>query len=280
MNQRTWLVTGINSGFGRILTEKLLEQGDRVAGTVRSLDSVADLKERHGASLWLADLDVTDTTNVYGVVNRAFGELGRIDVIVNNAGYGLFGPAESLSEEQIAHQIGTNLLGSIHVIKASLPHLREQGGGRILQISTYGGQAAGPGGSLYHASKWGIEGFCEALMVELAPFGIGVTIAEPGGARTGFRSRGAQLGERLEAYEGTPAAMPYRVLGDPSIKPLGDPSKMVDLMIGAVGQEPAPKRVVLGTDAYTALTRALRDRLADIEPQAVSAASSDFPAGS
>src|SRR5690349_23836518 len=143
MTQRTWFITGVGSGFGRHMTEQLLARGDRVAGTVRKLDSMNDLQARHGERLWLAYLDVTDTPAIKQVVNRAFAELGRVDVIVNNAGYGLFGAAEAFTDEQIVHQLNTNLLGSIQVIRAATPHLRAQGGGRILQVSTYGGQTAG-----------------------------------------------------------------------------------------------------------------------------------------
>jgi len=130
---------------------ELLERGGRVAGTVRKMDAKNDLKAQYGDRLWLAHLDVTDTPEIHQVVNKAFADLGKIDVVVNNVGYGLFGAAEELTNEQIAHQIDTNLIGSIQVVRAALPHLRAQGGGRIIQISTYSGQAALPGGSLYHA---------------------------------------------------------------------------------------------------------------------------------
>jgi NAD(P)-dependent dehydrogenase (short-subunit alcohol dehydrogenase family) len=136
------------------------------------MDSMVDLTEKYGEQLWLAHLDVTDTAEVNQVVNKAFGDLGRIDGVINNAGYGLFGAAEELSDEQIDHQINTNLLGSIQVVRAALPHLRSQGGGRVIQVSTYGGQATNPGATLYNASKWGIEGFMEALSKEVAPFNI------------------------------------------------------------------------------------------------------------
>ena len=148
MTQRNWFIKGVNSGFGRQLTEQLLARGDRVAGTVRKMDAMEDLKSRYGDLLWIARLDVTDVPEIRAVVNRAFAELGRIDVVVKNAGYGLFGAAEELTDEQILHQLHTNLIGSIQVVRAALPHLRAQGGGRIIQLSTYGGQAAFPGGFL------------------------------------------------------------------------------------------------------------------------------------
>jgi NAD(P)-dependent dehydrogenase (short-subunit alcohol dehydrogenase family) len=276
--QRTWFITGVNSGFGRHMTERLLERGDRVAGTVRKMDTMDDLKHKHGDLLWLANLDVTDTSAIRQTVNKAFNELGKIDVVINNAGYGLFGAAEELTDEQIIHQINTNLIGSIQVIRAALPHLRAQGGGRIIQISTYGGQVAAPGGSLYHASKWGIEGFTEALMGEVAPFNIGVTIVEPGGARTDFRYRSAQLPPKIDAYDVSPASYGRRVLEERKAISPGDPAKMAKIIIKSADLNPAPKRIVLGTDAYSNLMKALRDRLADIEAQKDTASSTDFPA--
>jgi NAD(P)-dependent dehydrogenase (short-subunit alcohol dehydrogenase family) len=278
MAQRAWLITGVNSGFGREMTGQLLERGDRVAGTVRNLDSVRDLTEEYGDRFWAARLDVTDTAGIRKVVDAAFSALGTIDVVVNNAGYGLFGAAEEFTDEQVVHEIGTNLLGSIQVVRSALPHLRAQQQARIIQISTFGGQAALPGGSMYHASKWGIEGFSEALMAELAPFNIGVTIIEPGGARTGFRHGSARLAPALEAYAGTPAAFVRGMLADETHPSPGDPAKMAAVIIGSADTTPAPKRIVLGSDSYGIIINALTQRLADIEPQKDLAASTDFAA--
>jgi NAD(P)-dependent dehydrogenase (short-subunit alcohol dehydrogenase family) len=275
---RSWFITGVNSGFGRNMTEQLLARGDRVAGTVRKMDAMNDLKAKYGDKLWLARLDVTDTPEIRVVVNKAFADLGNIDVVVNNAGYGLFGAAEELTDDQILQQINTNLIGSIQVVRAALPHLRRQGGGRIIQISTYGGQAALPGGSLYHASKWGIEGFMDALGQEIAAFNIGVTIVEPGGARTNFRFGGAQLGTQMEVYQGTPAAMVHKLIKDTSRLPIGDPAKMVKTIIDSIDQNPAPKRIALGSDSYAAIHKALTERLASLEAQNAIALSTDFDA--
>lgn len=273
---RTWLITGISSGFGRELAEQLLARGERVAGTVRDVAKVADLTRAHGPErLHVATLDLTDTDAIRPVVDGAFAAFGgRIDVVVNNAGYGLFGAAEELSDAQIRHHLDTNLLGAIHVVRAALPHLRAQGGGRILQLSTYGGQATNPGASLYHAGKWGIEGFMESTAKDVAPFGIGVTIVEPGGARTGFRFGGAQLGTPLAAYDASPAAM-VRGIKDPSHPSLGDPRRMVELMIASVDEQPAPRRLVLGSDAYRIVRTALTERLAELDGQEERAASTD-----
>ncbi|WP_267554314.1 SDR family oxidoreductase [Rhizobium rhizogenes] len=276
MTQRTWLITGVNSGFGRAMTEQLLARGDRVAGTTRKMGAMDDLAEKYGDLLWLDHLDMTDTTGIQRVVNKAFADLGKIDVIVSNAGYGLFGAAEEFSDEQVDHQLSTNLIGPIRLVRAALPHLRTQGGGRIIGLSTFGGQAVLPGGSLYHAGKWGLEGFLDALSIELAPFKIGVTIIEPGSARTNFRFGGAQLGEPLEAYKGTPAAMVHAMMKDTSRQPLGDSAKMSAIILASVDQEPAPKRIVLGSDSWGIIFKALTDRLAALSTQKDMAASTDI----
>lgn len=278
MTQRTWFITGVNSGFGRVMTEQLLARGDRVAGTTRKMEALSDLKDTYGDQLWLAPLDMTDTAGIQHVVSNAFAALGKIDVIVSNAGYGLFGAAEELSDEQVNHQLSTNLIGPIMLIRAALPHLRAQGGGRIIGLSTFGGQAALPGGSLYHASKWGLEGFLDSLSIELAPFKVGVTIIEPGSARTNFRFGGAQLGKPLAAYKDTPAGMVHVMIKDTSRQPLGDPAKMSKLILDSVDQKPAPKRIVLGSDSWGILFKSLTDRLAAVAAQKALATSTDIPA--
>jgi NAD(P)-dependent dehydrogenase (short-subunit alcohol dehydrogenase family) len=279
MAQRTWLITGVSSGFGRELTSQLLEHGERVVGTVRRPDAVADLVERYPETFRAALLDVTDTRVVRAVVDRSFAELGRIDVIVSNAGYGLFGAAEELTDAQVEHILDTNLLGSITLIRAALPHLRAQGGGRIIQISTYGGQVAFPGNSLYHASKWGIEGFCESVAQEVAPFGIGVTIVEPGGARTEFRYGSAQVATLMPEYDGNPAHAFLRMLDPENGLAPGDPARMAARIIESVEVEPAPLRVVLGSQALQSTIDTLAKRIEGFEAQRDLAASTDFPPG-
>ncbi|MDE1147996.1 MAG: SDR family oxidoreductase [Azospirillaceae bacterium] len=273
---KTWLITGISSGFGRVMAEKLLDAGDRVAGTVRNPSAVDDLRGQYGDRLWTAVLDVTHTDAIRGVVDAAWAAFGTIDVVVSNAGYGLMGAAEELTDAQVRHHIDTNLLGSIQLVRAALPHLRAQGGGRILQLSSLGGQVAFPGGSLYHATKWGIEGFIEAVAQEVAVFNIGCTIVEPGGARTDFRGA-ATVGPMNPAYDSSPSRMVNRVLDNKDFKSPGDPARMVDAMIASVAQEPAPLRLALGGDAYALITKALTNRLAAVEAQRDLALSTDFP---
>ncbi len=263
---KTWFITGTSAGFGRLLTEKLLLRGDRVAATLRKPETLDDLKAHHGDRLWVAALDVTDTAAVRRVVDRAFGELGRIDVVVNNAGYALFGAGEEADDDQIRQQIDTNLIGSIQVIRAALPHLRTQGGGRILQVSSEGGQIAYPNFSYYHTTKWAIEGFVEAVAQEVAPFHIEFTLVEPGPAKTNFGG-GLVHAAPLAVYEDTPAGDMRRALTNGSFAVKGDPDKMVQAMLDSVDHTPAPRRLTLGRDAYAKIRAVLVDRLAALDAQ-------------
>ncbi len=263
---KAWFITGTSSGLGRLLTEKLLARGDRVAATLRRVDALDDLHARYGDQLWVAPLDVTDTDAVRDVTDRAFAALGRIDVVVSNAAYGRFGAAEELTDEQIRHQIDTNLIGSIQVIRSALPHLRAQGGGRILQVSSEGGQIAYPNFSLYHASKWAIEGFVESVAQEVAPFGIAFTIVEPGPARTSF-SAGLVSPSPMAIYDDTPAGEVRRAVAAGAFALRGDPGKMVDAMIASADREPAPRRLLLGRDAYARVRAALVARVAALDEQ-------------
>lgn len=273
---KNWFVTGAASGLGRALCEELLEHGHTVFGTVRDADAVSDLVNRYGERFRWARLDLSETAAIAPVVDAAFAALGRIDVVVNNAGYGLFGAAEGLSEESIDHQLATNLRGPIAVARAALPHLRKQGAGRILAISSYGGQATHPGASLYHASKWGLEGFFDSLAQEIAPFGLGVTIVEPGAARTGFRNAASEnLGLDLEAYRETPVGHLKAVLTDPARTPGGDPRKMAAAIVASTAQDPAPLRLILGSDAAAILERTLAARLEDVRSQSATAGATD-----
>jgi NAD(P)-dependent dehydrogenase (short-subunit alcohol dehydrogenase family) len=279
MTKRTWFITGVSSGFGREMTQQLLERGERVVGTVRSKDKVADLIARYPETYRAELLDVTDTAAIHEVVERSFAELGRIDVFISNAGYGLFGAAEELTDAQVDHLIATNLTGSIQLIRSALPHLRAQGGGRIIQISSYGGQVAFAGNSLYHATKWGIEGFVESVGQEVAAFGIGMTIVEPGGARTEFRYGSAQVANLTSVYDDTPAHAFLKMLDPKNGLAPGDPARMATRIIESVDVEPAPLRLVLGSQALQSTIATLRKRIADFEAQAALAASTDFPLG-
>lgn len=261
---RTWLITGSSSGIGLAVVEQLLERGDRVAATLRKPDALNHLKERYGEQLWTAALDVNDTCAIREVIHRAFAELKRIDVVVSSAGYALFGAAEECSDEQIDQQLQTNLVGSIQVIRACLPFLRRQGGGRILQVSSEGGQLAYPNFSLYHASKWAIEGFVEAVAQEVAPFGIQFTLVEPGPTRTNF---GAALVSPpvMAEYDQTPAGEVRRAVASGAFPLTGDPQKMAKAMLQIAEADSAPRRLLLGSGAYERVHAALMQRVTELE---------------
>lgn len=258
----TWFITGASSGFGRLLTEHLLARGDRVAATQRRPEALDDLRAEHGDRLWTARLDVTGGEQVRQVVGDAFDALGTIDVVVSNAGYGVFASVEEADDEQIRRVVDTNLLGSIHVIRAALPHLRAQKHGRILQVSTAGGQTTYPNFSFYHASKWGIEGFCETVAREIAPFGIHLTIVEPGATPTGFGSS-LDTAPAMPEYDGTPAGDMRRMLADGAFALPNDPGKIARAMIDLVDSGATPLRLPLGSDTYDDIRASLVARLAE-----------------
>ena len=276
MKKRNWLITGVSSGFGRQLSEQLLKRGDCVIGTVRNEAKASDLIEKYPETFICEILDVTDTIAIHEVVKRSFKKLGHIDVIISNAGYGLFGAAEELSDTEIDLIIATNLTGSIQLIKSSIPHLRGQGGGRIIQLSSYGGQVAFPGNSLYHATKFGIEGFVEAVAQEVAPFGIGMTIVEPGGARTEFRYGSAKVTNLMPEYDDNPAHSFLKMLDPANGLATGNPALMAARIIESVDIEPAPLRMVLGSQALASTISTLKARLADFETQKELAGSTDY----
>ncbi|MCM1193140.1 MAG: SDR family oxidoreductase, partial [Acetatifactor muris] len=274
---RTWLITGVSSGFGYEMTKQLLEKGDWVIGTVRNKDKVQDLVKMYPETFDCEILDVTDIPALKKLVESSFEKYERIDVVVSNAGYGLFGCAEELADEEIDHIIATNLMGSIHLIKSSLPYLRKQGGGRIIQMSTYGAQVAFAANSMYHATKFGIEGFCEAVAQEVAQFNIGVTMVEPGGARTEFRYGSAKVAKLMPEYESCHGFL-NMLDASKGLAP-GDPVRMAARIIESVDNNPAPLRMVLGSQALSATLTRLKERVADYETQTFLAASTDFPAG-
>ncbi|MFS2150939.1 SDR family oxidoreductase [Rhizobium sp. Rhizsp42] len=271
---KTWFITGTSSGLGREMTEQLLSRGDSVVATVRRADQLDALQAQYGERLVVLTLDILDTAGIRSAVADAFQRMGRIDVVVSNAGYGLFGAAEELDDAQIDQQIATNLTGSIQLIRAVLPHLRQQGGGRIMQVSSEGGQITYPNFSLYHATKWGIEGFVEAAAKEVAPFGIDFIIAEPGPTVTSFGA-GLVHGKPMDVYEATPAGDVRRAVASGSFDIKGDAARTVAAMIAAADMERPALRLALGSIAYRSISTALAERLAAIEAQRDVAFSAD-----
>jgi NAD(P)-dependent dehydrogenase (short-subunit alcohol dehydrogenase family) len=274
---KTWFITGTSSGLGRTMTEMLLARGDRVVATVRSA-GLDELQSQYRERLRVEAVDVTDSAAVRAVVDRVFSELGRIDVLVNNAGFGLFGAAEELGDEQIRRQIDTNLTGSIAVIRAALPHLRAQGGGRVLQVSSEGGQIAYPNFSVYHATKWGIEGFVESVAQEVASFGIEFTILEPGPTRTNFGSNAVRM-PPMAVYDNTPSGEIRRAIAEHRFATYGDPERIARAMIDCGDRSPALRRVTFGSEPYGRIREALVTRLAELDAQKEIASAADSDAG-
>lgn len=273
---KTWFITGTSTGLGRLLTERLLARGDRVVATVRQPNILNSLSTQYGDQLLVLTLDVTDTHAINTVVTHAFQHFGKIDIIVSNAGYALFGAAEEANNAQIERQLATNLLGSIQLIRAVLPNLRKQGGGRIVQMSSEGGQIAYPNFSLYHATKWGIEGFVESVAQEVAPFGIDFLIVEPGPTDTNF-VEGLDRAQIMACYEGTPAGAVRRGLESGAFAIKGDAGRTVDAIITTTDMQHPPLRLALGSTAYESISQALTHRLNHLESQKDIALSADHP---
>ena len=276
MVKRNWVITGVSSGFGYEMVKQVLSRGDNVLGTVRKTRPVEELVNRYPDNFHVEIVDMRDRKAVKQLGQKAEELFSTIDVIVSNAGYGLFGAAEELSDEEIDDIIATNLTGSIDFIRAFLPVMRKKQQGRIIQISSYGGEVAFAGNSLYHATKWGIEGFCDSLSQEMAPFNIGVTIVEPGGARTEFRYKSAKIAKPIKAYDNTPAHAFQKMLDRKNGLAAGDPERMAARIIESVDITPAPLRMVLGSGALKTTIEVLEKRLEDFKGQEQLAASTDF----
>ncbi|NHC44260.1 SDR family oxidoreductase [Motilibacter aurantiacus] len=257
---RTWLITGTSRGFGREWAEAALRRGDRVVATARDTGSLQGLQEAYGDAVLALPLDVTDRTAAFATVDRAFEHFGRVDVVVNNAGYGQFGMIEELSEAELRDQIETNVFGALWVTQAALPHLRAQGGGHILQVSSIGGISAFPNIGAYHASKWALEGFSQALAQEVADFGIRVTLIEPGGFSTDWGGSSARHATPLPAYDEfrEKAAEQRRRRTSAA----GDPTASAAAVLRLVDAENPPLRVFLGTAPLGIATADYEQRLA------------------
>jgi NAD(P)-dependent dehydrogenase (short-subunit alcohol dehydrogenase family) len=264
---KTWFITGCNSGIGRAVAEQLLAAGHRVAATARRPETLIELLDRFGDQVWTARLDVTDTDQIRAVVERAFAELSRIDVIFSNAGYGLTGAAEELNDQELAAALDTNLIGPIQLARAVLPHLRAQRGGRFLQLSSVGGQISDPGMSPYAAAKWGIEGFMQALKGEVSEFGIDVTLVEPGNVPTDFAANHS-FAAAMPEYESGPVGRLRRFIQTPgavNAAAQSDLRKVAAAIIVVADRTPAPTRLALGPDAYDYIHEALTTRIAELE---------------
>jgi NAD(P)-dependent dehydrogenase (short-subunit alcohol dehydrogenase family) len=260
MTSKTWFITGASRGFGREWTIAALARGDRVAATARDITTLDDLHERYSERLLVLQLDVTDRAADFAAVQQAHERFGRLDVVVNNAGYGHFGMIEELSEADVRAQLETNLFGALWVTQAALPFLRAQGSGHIIQVSSIGGISAFPMVGAYHASKWALEGFSQTLAQEVADFGIRVTLIEPGGFATDWGGASAKHSEPLTAYDSyRQKALEQRAQRTSSP---GDPQASGEAILKIVDAEVPPLRTFFGTAPLSIAERDYAGRLA------------------
>jgi NAD(P)-dependent dehydrogenase (short-subunit alcohol dehydrogenase family) len=258
---KVWLITGCSRGLGRAFAEAALANGDPVAATARTISDLADLKQEYGEQVTTLSLDVTDEAQAVTAVEATIKTFGRLDVLVNNAGYGNVAPVEETSLAEFRAQIETNLFGVIILTKAVLPYFRERRSGRIIQITSIAGRIGPIGRAPYAAAKWGVEGFSETLAKEVGPLGIKVTIVEPGGFRTDFAGSSTVLRAGRPEYESTVGAT-ARFQQNYNGKQPGDPAKAATAILELASMEEPPLRIVLGSDAYAA---AEKNDLAKIE---------------
>lgn len=256
---KTWFITGTSRGFGREWAIAALDRGDRVAATARDTATLDDLVSTYGDAVLPLALDVTDRAACIAAVQSAHERFGRLDVVVNNAGYGQFGMVEELSEAESRDQIETNLFGALWVTQAALPFLREQGSGHIVQVSSIGGISAFPTVGIYHASKWALEGISQALAQEVAGFGIKVTLVEPGGYSTDWGGASARHATPIAAYDGVREAAANRPSrrGTP-----GDPVATRAAILQVVDADEPPLRIFFGQAPLAIATADYEQRLA------------------
>lgn len=260
---KIWFVTGSSRGLGRCFVEAALSRGDKVAATARHTAGLDDLVAAHGDAVLPLELDVTDKAAVFEAVQRAAEYFGRLDVVVNNAGYAQVGAVEELTEQELRDQLETNLFGAVWVIQAALPHLRAQGSGHIIQLSSAAGLIAMPLGGAYHVSKWALEGLNESLAHEVAGFGVKVTVIEPGGFATRDGKNpdplaNGHLAETNPAYDD----LRHRLAGVTAKQPAGDPAAAAQALLKLVDAENPPLRVLFGVGFYPMIRQAYADRLA------------------
>ncbi|WP_158883876.1 oxidoreductase [Amycolatopsis anabasis] len=257
--ERVWLITGCSAGFGRELALAALAAGDRVMATARKTERLADLVATGGDGVRTATLDVTDPASVEAAVAATLAEFGRIDVVVNNAGHGSVGAVEELTMAELRALMEVMFFGAVEVTKAVVPHLRAQGSGAIVQMSSMGGRLSMPGFGAYCAAKFALEGLSEALAAELAPFGVRVLIVEPGAFRTEFGGQRMHRSREIEAYHVSTGGTRAAVEAMDGTQP-GDPAKAAAAILRVVGEENPPLRLALGRDAVTNI-RAHNERL-------------------
>jgi NAD(P)-dependent dehydrogenase (short-subunit alcohol dehydrogenase family) len=262
---KVWLVTGSASGLGRNIAEAVLASGDRLVATARDPSRLEDLVAKHGDRIRTAPLDVADESAAHAAVQAAVDAFERLDVVVNNAGYGDVAPFEQLSSERFKAVIDTNFYGVVNVARAALPIMRKQKSGCILQISSVGGRLALPGSTAYHAAKWAVGGFTESLAQEVASFGVKVCALEPGGMRTNWGVRAHQdTPDLLPEYESSVGAL-VEVLHSLWGQENSDPAKVAQVVIRLAASDRLPAHLLIGSDAVRYAGEAEAARAADAE---------------
>jgi len=260
---KIWFITGSARGLGRNLTETVLANGDKVAATARNTDALQDLVAKYPGQVFPIQLDVTDYDQVHLAVESAVAHFGQIDVLVNNAGFGIVGAAEAFTDEQVRSQLETNLYAPIEITRAVLPFMRKQRSGRILQISSIGGRVGNAGIGIYQAAKFGLSGFSEVLAKEVVDFGIYVTSIEPGGFRTDWAGDSMTYTPHIDGYEKVEQRAEYFKNG--GFVPMGDPAKAAKVMLDLVDSSEPPVHLVLGSEAIGMLKHADETRTAEME---------------
>jgi NAD(P)-dependent dehydrogenase (short-subunit alcohol dehydrogenase family) len=262
--KKTWFITGSSRGLGRSLTAAVLAAGHNVAATARNIDDLNDLSAKYPDTLFRVKLDVTDNGEVHSAIENTIAHFGRIDVLVNNAGFGITGATEAYTEDQVSSQLATNLYAPIAITRAILPYMRKQGSGRILQISSIGGRRGSVGVSIYQAAKFGLSGFTEALNQEVRPLNIFVTAVEPGGFRTDWASASMTYAPKVEGYENT-VDKRAEFFANGKFVPMGDPDKAAKVMLELADHPKPPVHLVLGSEAITMIKNADANRSAEME---------------
>jgi NAD(P)-dependent dehydrogenase (short-subunit alcohol dehydrogenase family) len=262
--EKIWFITGSSRGLGRSLTEAVLAAGDKVAATARNTDALNDLVPKYGDQIFPVQLDVTDYKEVHKAVADTVAHFGKIDVLVNNAGFGIIGAAEAFTDEQVRSQLETNLYAPIEITRAVLPYMRKQRSGRILQISSIGGRVGNAALTIYQAAKFGLGGFSEALAKEVLPLGIYVTCVEPGGFRTDWAGASMTYAPAIEGYEESVGARTEFFKSNKFV-PVGDPDKAGKVMVELVNHPEPPVHLVLGSEAIGILKSTDDIRRAELE---------------
>lgn len=263
-SNRVWFITGCSSGLGRALSEAVLQHGDSAVVTARDVRAVTDLEAKFPDQAKAVQLDVTDQDSIDAAIANAIAWKGGIDVLVNNAGFGTVGALEEIDEDEAHIAFDANFFGVYRVIRAALPHMRKQRGGRILNVSSMIGFVGVGGFAFYSAVKFAVEGLSEALAKELAPFGIRVTIIEPGPFRTDFRRRGMRMAPQHPAYAESLGAFRKTLIETDGKQP-GDPRKAAKLIVDMVGSDNPPVRLPLGEVCMNAMRQKLTAVKQDID---------------